>query len=861
MSFSSAEPCAAGSTARPPQQCPQTGASPGQLGCGFPGQRNTERPGWLVTGCAQARCSFLFVCCSSHHERSMATSPTNSSAGNGTFLPAMTRVQPDMTRYPPDMTRYHPTVTRYHPAVTRYHPAVTRLCYDVGQERLERWLDELVAESKSHVTTLLVLVCVVGTIGNLLVVLVSARRRKQSSATVCLTCLAAVDLLICGVFVPHKIFHIYHISYTGPVWCKLNPYFMTAGLLGSTFLLDAIAVDRYRAVCRPLRYCTTRKRRTVAGCEGAVLLGFALAVPGPGLAGLSLGTACLAASIFINCVVSHRKRRTVAGCAGAVLLGFALAVPGPGLAGLSLGTACLAASIFINCVVSHRKRRTVAGCAGAVLLGFALAVPGPGLAGLSLGTACLAASIFINCVVSHRKRRTVAGCAGAVLLGFALAVPNLLGPAELAGLPVGMACQTVSICLLREGAVHRQAYFVATAAIFFASVLMMVVLYAQVFKRVTASGRSIPGRSSIWAASAASVRPQPDDNTPDSTPDSTPCDSTPCDSTPCDSTPCDSTPCDSTVCDSTHCDSTPRDSTPWDNTPDSTPCESTPDSTPCDSTPDSTPCDSTPDSTPCDSTPSDSTPSDSTPSDSTPSDSTPCDSTPCDSTPSDSLPCDSNTKQSTTVSSRKSCNIVTSHRKSDIPLTSQPISDSPMTSPKYDSPMTSQPKSDSPMTSQPKSSNTLMPPQRSGGTLTQRRRSRAHSYTASVHGRRISFSIPRLVPPDRNDTISTFFTTQHQFRVAKLLMLVTMVFMLSWLPYWSLTLYMMTHPTWLGEQDHVTKKAVDFFQHFYLVNHALNPLIYAFVQRDFRSGLAAMVNGRVPGILRNRNRRTHSSNT
>ncbi|XP_066289149.1 melatonin receptor type 1C-like [Branchiostoma lanceolatum] len=151
-----------------------------------------------------------------------------------------------------------PSMTRAHHVMTRTNSAVTRLCLDVGQEQLERLVDGQVAASKAHVTALLVLVCAVGTIGNLLVVLVSARRRKQSSAAVCLTSLAAVDLLICGVFVPHKIYHIHHVTYTGALWCKVNPYFMTAGLLGSTFLLDAIAVDRYRAVCRPLRYCTTK---------------------------------------------------------------------------------------------------------------------------------------------------------------------------------------------------------------------------------------------------------------------------------------------------------------------------------------------------------------------------------------------------------------------------------------------------------------------------------------------------------------------------------------------------------------------------------------------------------------------------
>ncbi|XP_035678843.1 muscarinic acetylcholine receptor gar-3-like [Branchiostoma floridae] len=621
----------------------------------------------------------------------MAMFPTNSSASNGTFPPALTRVPSFVTRTDPFVTRSHPFVTRTDPFVTRTDPAVTRLCLNVGQAQLERLVDELVAESKAHVTALLVLVCLLGTVGNLLVVLVSARRRKQSSATVCLTSLAAVDLLICGVFVPHKIYQIFHTTYTGAAWCKVNPYFMTAGLLGSTFLLDVIAVDRYRAVCRPLRYCTTKKRWTVAGC------------------------------------------------------------------------------------------------------------------------------------------------AGTVLLGAALSVPNLIGPAVLAGVPVGPACQTISICLLQEGVVQRQAFFVATAAIFFASVLMMVVLYAQVFLRVRASGRSIPGRSTIWTASAASVRPQQSDSTPR---DSTPCDSTPRDSTPCDSTPCDSTPRESTPHDSTQCDSTSRDSKPRDSTPrDSTPC----------------------DSTPCDSTPRDSTPRDSTPRDRTLGDSTPRDSSPRDST--------TDEKPNTQAPPRELTNNAVSQRKSDSTETSQRNSDSTLTpQPKTTSTLMPPLGSTKPLTPQRKSNNALTLPQMSDSPMVQRRSGIAMtsqfnntlmppiSCTALAYQRN-SFSIPRLVPPDRKDTPSAFLTTQHQFRVAKLLMLVTMVFMLSWLPYWSLTFYMWTNPTWLRDQHYVTKKVVDFFQHFYLVNHALNPIIYAFVQRDFRRGLADMLKVRV-GVSGNRNKRS-----
>ncbi|XP_035678836.1 probable G-protein coupled receptor No18 [Branchiostoma floridae] len=83
-------------------------------------------------------------------------------------------------------------------------------------------------------------------------------------------------------------------------------------------------------------------------------------------------------------------------------------------------------------------------------------------------------------------------------------------------------------------------------------------------------------------------------------------------------------------------------------------------------------------------------------------------------------------------------------------------------------------------------------------------------------------------------------TVQRQYRVAKLLLLVTSVFILSWLPYWVISLYDIDRPSWLLSQPEPVQRTVVFFSNFYFINNAANPIIYTFVQKDFRDRLAKL---------------------
>ncbi|XP_066289147.1 cholecystokinin receptor type A-like [Branchiostoma lanceolatum] len=141
-------------------------------------------------------------------------------------------------------------------------------CSPVSLDQLRTVLDSQHAEDNIHVTVFLSLVCALGTMGNFLTVLVSARRREKSSATIFVLTLAVVDLVVCGVVVPLKLYELNHGTYAGQGWCRVNPYLTAVSLLSSTFVLLAAAVDRYRAVCRPVQHFSVRRSRGYEGCSG-----------------------------------------------------------------------------------------------------------------------------------------------------------------------------------------------------------------------------------------------------------------------------------------------------------------------------------------------------------------------------------------------------------------------------------------------------------------------------------------------------------------------------------------------------------------------------------------------------------------
>ncbi|XP_052812252.1 cholecystokinin receptor type A-like [Mya arenaria] len=128
----------------------------------------------------------------------------------------------------------------------------------------------------------LVLVCVLlvlGIPGNLIAVLVYAMKMKRSTAGYFIMTLAISDLINCVVSLPVEIALIADFwTFDYPLLCKFSRYMSAAMNNTSSFILAAIAVERFRSICLPLRPKCSNLRAKVA-CAVIVLCAICSAIP------------------------------------------------------------------------------------------------------------------------------------------------------------------------------------------------------------------------------------------------------------------------------------------------------------------------------------------------------------------------------------------------------------------------------------------------------------------------------------------------------------------------------------------------------------------------------------------------------
>ncbi|XP_052763948.1 octopamine receptor Oamb-like [Mya arenaria] len=117
--------------------------------------------------------------------------------------------------------------------------------------------DELI-ENQSDLPDIVVITCmlslfsIIGTTGNAFVLYVFSKKKDKNTSTVFILALASIDFVTCILVIPFTIaveFQFKKID--SDLTCKIYMFLITSNVPFSSFIMVAIALDRYFCICRP----------------------------------------------------------------------------------------------------------------------------------------------------------------------------------------------------------------------------------------------------------------------------------------------------------------------------------------------------------------------------------------------------------------------------------------------------------------------------------------------------------------------------------------------------------------------------------------------------------------------------------
>ncbi|XP_041480171.1 cholecystokinin receptor type A-like [Lytechinus variegatus] len=126
--------------------------------------------------------------------------------------------------------------------------------------------------------TFYVVLMVVGIPGNILIVLVTANRTTKKSVHVLIIALAIADLLACCLLPFGIHFWLTFNDQQSPVLCKIHIFTNFISVFTSMFISNAVAFDRYFAVCYPLKTFIDL-HRSFKICVACFFIAFICSVP------------------------------------------------------------------------------------------------------------------------------------------------------------------------------------------------------------------------------------------------------------------------------------------------------------------------------------------------------------------------------------------------------------------------------------------------------------------------------------------------------------------------------------------------------------------------------------------------------
>lgn len=139
-------------------------------------------------------------------------------------------------------------------------------------DKLLRKLNDELALRYLPVIIYMLLLIFTGCFGNILVIIVYARKKPKSSTHYFIINLAALDLLTVLIGMPTEIADLrFPYMFYATAACKILRTVESLSTMGSIITLMAVAIDRYNRVCKYGKQMTTKRARRI--CYIAVLIG------------------------------------------------------------------------------------------------------------------------------------------------------------------------------------------------------------------------------------------------------------------------------------------------------------------------------------------------------------------------------------------------------------------------------------------------------------------------------------------------------------------------------------------------------------------------------------------------------------
>lgn len=154
----------------------------------------------------------------------------------------------------------------------------------IGPELNKRLAEKLNDEMTSAVLPVTIFVgveAVFGLFGNTLILYVFLSRYHACNFKYFVLCLAFIDTTSILTCLPGEIVtQIFWYVYPYPIVCKIKSFFNMFTVCGSAFCLLLIAVDRFRKICRPLKW-QIKPNIALILCLTSMTISFIIALPVP----------------------------------------------------------------------------------------------------------------------------------------------------------------------------------------------------------------------------------------------------------------------------------------------------------------------------------------------------------------------------------------------------------------------------------------------------------------------------------------------------------------------------------------------------------------------------------------------------